>query len=87
MWYHMAIGRYRDDPEEMDAIEQAVAAAQYPEGALVAGAGLGIAVSLLVAPLFSAIGGIVGGVVGYNCGRLYRRQKLRQRRARSLDAE
>ena len=76
----MAIGRYRDVAAEMDDEECHVAAAQYPEGGLVAGMGLGIAVPLALAPALVALGPIVGALVGYAVGRWYMGRRLSTRR-------
>lgn len=72
----MAIGRFRDDPSELSAAEREVVAAQHPEGALVAGMGLGIAVSMVLAPAMIVVAPIVGGIGGYAVGRWYRRRRL-----------
>ena len=79
----MAIGRFRDRPEEMDETERAVTAAQYPEGGLVAGMGLGICLPLVLAlaPALVALGPIAGGVAGFAVGRWVRRRKLAAFRA------
>jgi hypothetical protein len=77
----MAIGRYRDVAAEMDDEECHVAAAQYPEGGLVAGLGVGIVVPLLAAPALVALGPFVGALAGYGLGRLYRGRRLSRRRA------
>ena len=74
----MAIGRFRTDPAELTAEERAVVAKQHPEGALVVGMGLGIAVSMAVAPALVVVGPIVGGVGGYALGRWYRARRLRE---------
>lgn len=73
----MALGRYRDDPEQMTPAEREIVAAQYPEGALVAGMGLGMAVPLAVAPSLVVVGPIVGGIGGYAVGRWFRRRRIR----------
>lgn len=78
MGQHMAIGRYRVDPEDMTAAEREVVAAQYPEGALVAGMGLGMAVTVVLASSLVFAGGIVGGLVGYVVGRWFRARRLGQ---------
>ncbi|MFC6838498.1 hypothetical protein [Halomarina ordinaria] len=77
----MAIGRYRDVPDRMDDAECAVAAAQYPEGGLVVGMGLGIGLALLFAPALVAVGPLVGSVAGFAAGRWVARRRLRQLRA------
>ena len=73
----MAIGRFRDDPEAMDEAERTVAAAQYPEGALVAGMGLGMALPMALAPALVVVGPLVGGVAGFAAGRWLRDRRLR----------
>lgn len=73
----MAIGRFRDDPREMTAAERDVVAAQYPEGALVAGMGIGMVVPLAVAPPLAFVGAIVGGIGGFAAGRWFRARRLR----------
>lgn len=78
----MAIGPFRDVPAEMDDVEARVAAAQYPEGALVAGVGLGTVVPLVVAPSLVPVGAIVCGLLGFAAGRWYRGAKVRRSRAR-----
>ena len=75
----MALGRFRDDPEEMTPAERAVVAAQYPEGALVAGMGLGIVLPLALAPSLVVVGPIGGGLAGYAAGRWFRGRRIRQR--------
>lgn len=77
----MAIGPFRDVPAEMDDVEARVAAAQYPEGALVAGVGVGTVVPLLVAPSLAPLGAILSGLVGFAVGRWYRGRKVRCHRA------
>lgn len=84
----MAIGRYRDEPAEMDDDEREVAAAQYPEGGLVIGLGVGIVLSLVVADALLVLTPVLGGVIGFVLGRRIRRYKLRQRRTeRTIDDE
>lgn len=77
----MAIGRYRDTPSEMDEIERRVAAAQYPEGGLVGGLGLGIVFSLLVLEMLVLVTPIVGAVLGYLVGQRVRASKIRRYQA------
>lgn len=77
----MAIGRYRDAPSDMDEVEREVAAAQYPEGCLVIGLGLGIVLPVLVAELLLLVTPFLGGVVGYGIGRRLRAYKIRRRHA------
>jgi len=43
----MPVGRFRNDPRELDEVEREVSAAQYPELALNLGMGLGILVPYL----------------------------------------
>lgn len=76
----MALGRYRDDPAEMTAAEREVVAAQYPEGALVAGMGVGMVVPLALAPSLVVVGSIGGGIAGYAVGRWFRRRRIGQLR-------
>lgn len=76
----MALGRYRDDPAEMTAAEREVVAAQYPEGALVAGMGVGMVVPLALAPSLVVVGAIGGGIAGYVAGRWFRRRRIGQLR-------
>ncbi|UHQ95101.1 hypothetical protein [Haloterrigena alkaliphila] len=83
----MAIGQYRDDPAEMDDLEREVAAAQYPEGGLVVGLGLGIVLPLLTSPALLVIGPVLGGVVGFGLGRRIRDAAIRRRRADRSTAE
>jgi hypothetical protein len=77
----MAIGRFRDVPAEMDDLECRVAAAQYPEGGLVAGMGLGIALGIPLSPVAVAVGPIAGALAGYGAGRVFRGYRLRRLRA------
>ncbi|WP_408959723.1 hypothetical protein [Natrinema sp. 74] len=77
----MAIGRYRDEPSEMDDIEREVAAAQYPEGGLVVGLGLGIVLPLLTVPALLVVAPFLGGVLGFTLGRRVRDAAVRRRRA------
>ena len=89
------MGRFRNDPRELDADERAVAARQYPEGLHVLGSLLGLAIpvlagqfvpgapALLTSPLAAILGLLVGGVGGYLLGEGYRRRALRRRRAGS----
>ncbi|MDS0478624.1 hypothetical protein [Natrinema sp. 1APR25-10V2] len=83
----MAIGQYRDEPSEMDDIEREVAAAQYPEGGLVVGLGLGIALPLLTVPALLVVTPILGGVLGFALGRRVRDAAVRRRRADRSTAE
>lgn len=83
----MAIGQYRDDPAEMDDLEREVAAAQYPEGGLVVGLGLGIVIPLVTVPALLAVGPVLGGVVGFVLGRRLREAAIRRRRADRSTAE
>lgn len=78
----MAIGPFRDVPAEMDDVEARVAAAQYPEGALVAGVGVGTVVPLLLAPSLAPVGAILCGLLGFAGGRWYQERKVRRHRAR-----
>jgi hypothetical protein len=74
----MAIGRYRDRPAEMDDTECRVAAAQYPEGGLVVGMGLGIVLGMALSPVAVALGPILGALAGYGAGRVFRGYRLRR---------
>jgi len=74
----MAIGRFRTDPAELTAAEQEVVAAQHAEGALVVGMGLGMLVSMALAPALIVVAPLVGGVGGYMVGGWYRRRRLRE---------
>lgn len=78
----MAIGRYRDIPAEMDEIEREVAAAQYPEGGLVVGLGIGIVLPLALAEIFLLFAPLVGGMLGFALGRRLRDYKIRRRLAK-----
>lgn len=77
----MAIGRYRDVPDEMEDIEREVAAAQYPEGGLVVGLGAGILLPLLLAEILLLVVPLLGGMLGFTLGRRLRDYKIRRRRA------
>ncbi len=79
--HNMAIGQYRDDPAEMDDLEREVAAAQYPEGGLVVGLGLGIVFPLATVPALLAVAPVLGGVAGFALGRRIRDAAIRRRRA------
>ena len=83
----MAIGRYRDVPSEMDDPECRVAAAQYPEGGLVVGMGLGIVAGMTLSPVAVAVGPIVGALAGYAAGREVRGYRLRRLRASASDGD
>lgn len=73
----MAIGRYRDAPDEMDDIECAVAAAQYPEGGLMFGIGIGIVLAVVAADLLAVVAPFVLGLFGFVVGRRFRDRKVR----------
>ena len=77
----MAIGRYRDVPDEMEDLEREVAAAQYPEGGLVVGLGAGILLPLLLAEILLLVVPLLGGMLGFALGRQLRDYKIRRRRA------
>lgn len=81
----MAIGKYRDTPAEMDELEREVAAAQYPEGGLVVGIGVGILVAMLTLEPLLVVTPFVGGLLGYGIGRWLRRQKVERIRTRPTD--
>lgn len=76
----MAIGQYRDEPSEMDDVEREVAAAQYPEGGLVVGLGLGIVLPVLTIPALLVVAPFLGGVLGFALGRRIRDAAVRRRR-------
>ena len=77
----MAIGRYRDDPAELDEIEQYVAAAQYPEGGLALGGFAGVMLAIATVDALVAVAPFVGMLIGYSIGRMYRRRKVEQLRS------
>lgn len=77
----MAIGEYRDVPAEMDDIEREVAAAQYPEGCLVVGLGVGVVLPLVTVQALLLVAPVLGGVVGFALGRRIRDYEIRRRRA------
>ncbi|AGB33312.1 hypothetical protein Natpe_3543 [Natrinema pellirubrum DSM 15624] len=85
--HYMAIGEYRDEPAEMDDVEREVAAAQYPEGGLVVGLGLGIVLPLATVPALLAVAPVLGAVVGFALGRRLRDAAVRRRRADRATAE
>ena len=62
----------------MDDTECRVAAAQYPEGGLVVGMGLGIVLGMALSPVAVALGPIVGALAGYGAGRVFRGYRLRR---------
>jgi len=88
----MPVGRFRKDPRELDEVERRVFAAQYPEGSLLFGMGVGLIVPMtaqwvtevpsLVLTLGTGVGPLIGGVVGYLLGHAYK-----QRRINSLHRE
>lgn len=85
----MPVGRYREDPRELGEREREIHARQYPEGLLVVGTMLGIALkfgfqfgllpatSAVVSNAIVVTGVVVGGVGGYLVGIRYRRRKIR----------
>lgn len=77
----MTIGRYRDSPSDMDDVEREIAAAQYPEGGLVIGLGVGIVVALVLLETLLLVTPILGGVLGFAAGRYVRDAKVRRRQA------
>ncbi len=83
----MAIGRYRDVPDEMDDVECAVAAAQYPEGGLMLGLGLGIVLAVLTTDFLVVVAPFVLGAIGFVVGRRVRDRKVRTLRKRDNHAE
>jgi hypothetical protein len=82
----MPVGRFRKNPRELDEVEKRVTAAQYPEGGLLFGMGIGLVIpmtvrwvveiSSIVATLSTGFGPMVCGVVGYLLGHLYKRWRL-----------
>ncbi len=78
--HNMAIGQYRDDPAEMDDVEREVAAAQYPEGGLVVGLGVGIVLPVLTVQALLVLTPFLGGIVGFVVGRRFRDYAIRRRR-------
>ncbi|ELY50370.1 hypothetical protein [Natronolimnohabitans innermongolicus] len=81
----MAIGKYRDEPTEMDEYEEEIAAAQYPEGGLVVGIGAGIAVAMVTLEALLVLTPFLGGLVGYALGRRLRRQRVDRAERRLTD--
>lgn len=90
----MPVGRFRKDPRELDDIERRVAAAQYPEGSLLLGMGIGLILPLttrqmvpalpsLVGVLGTGFGPILGGVTGYLLGHAYKQRRIKQLRDES----
>ncbi len=89
----MPVGRFRKDPRELDEVEKRVTAAQYPEGGLLLGMGIGLIIpmtvrwvvglSSVVATLWTGFGPMVGGVIGYLLGHLYKRWRLESIRGES----
>ncbi|WP_254527845.1 hypothetical protein [Natrinema gelatinilyticum] len=77
----MAIGRYRDVPADMDDVEREVAAAQYPEGGLVLGLGMGIVLPIVTVEALLVLAPILCGVAGFVLGRRIRDYEIRRRRA------
>lgn len=79
----MPIGRFREDPRELDEIEREVSAKQIPEAALMLGMGVGLVVPMAVAPdapVAAALLSIAGGVVGYLVGFRYKVRRIERRR-------
>lgn len=83
----MAIGKYRDSPADMDELEREIAAAQYPEGGLVVGIGLGIVVGMITLEMLLVLTPFLGGLLGYVLGCRLRRRKIRRVRARIADGD
>lgn len=91
----MPVGRFRDDPRELEDTERVVTARQYAEGLHVLGSLLGLSVpyllgavapsapGLLLSPLGSILGLLVGGVSGYLLGDRYARRSIERRRSAS----
>ncbi|WP_254522173.1 hypothetical protein [Natrinema caseinilyticum] len=83
----MAIGRYRDVPADMDDVEREVAAAQYPEGGLVFGLGVGIVLPIVTIEALLLLTPILCGVGGFVLGRFVRDYEIRRRRAERARGE
>ena len=89
----MPVGRFRKNPRELDEAERRVFAAQYPEGSLLFGMGVGLVLPMaaqatvevpsLVGTLGTGFGPIVGGVVGYFLGHTYKRMRIESLRCES----
>lgn len=90
----MPVGRFRKDPRELDEVEKRVAAAQYPEGSLLFGMGVGLMIPLaaqgsipglpsIVGTLGTGLGPMVGGVAGYLLGHAYKQRRIGRLRGQS----
>jgi len=88
----MPVGRFRKNPRELDDVEMRVFAAQYPEGSLLFGIGLGLLAAMVAGvvteipattnTLVTGFGPIVGGIAGYLLGHVYKDMRLRQLQSR-----
>jgi hypothetical protein len=83
----MAIGPYRETPSDMDEVEREVAAAQYPEGGLVGGLGVGIVVPLLTVEALLLVTPVLGGLAGFALGRRIRDAEIRRRQVQRAGDE
>lgn len=91
----MPVGRFRKNPRELDEVEKRVFAAQYPEGSLLLGMGVGLIVPMtaqglvempsLVSTLGTGIGPLIGGVAGYLLGHAYKQRRIDSLRRKSGD--
>lgn len=84
----MPVGRFRTDPRDLDGVQRRVFSAQYPEGALVVGMAIGLAVPLVAGdltawsvpvlsnPVLTVLGPIFGGVAAYLVGQGVKRRKI-----------
>lgn len=79
----MPIGRFRNDPRELDDIEQDISAKQIPEASLMVGMGIGLVVPMAIVPDVAVAGAllsIAGGIVGYLIGFRYKVRRIERRR-------
>lgn len=91
----MPVGRFRENPRELDDTERFVTARQYAEGLHVFGSLLGLSVphvlaavapgapAVLLSPLGAIIGLLVGGISGYLLGDRYASRSIQGRRSAS----
>ena len=56
----MPVGRFRKNPRELDEVEKRVAAAQYPEGSLLFGMGVGLVIPLAIQGSIPGLPSLVG---------------------------